>query len=100
MCGEGKSEEAKGGVEYLLTSPDAKYQNVDYYWYAHYYAALVMHRVSDEQFRKWYPEVRRAVLQKQQKDGFWYGEGVPEYCTAMALIILSVPFDFVPAYQR
>ena len=99
MCGEGKSEETQGGLDYLLAAPEGTFQGTDYYWYAHYYAALAMHRASDEQFKKWYPQVRSAVLQKQAKDGHWDGEGGAAYGTAMAIIILSVPYDFVPAYQ-
>ena len=99
-CGEGKSEEAQGGLEYLLAAPERTFRDTEWYWYAHYYAMLVMHRAGDEQFKKWYTQVRGAVLQKQAKDGHWDGEGGAAYGTAMAIIVLSIPYDFVPAYQR
>jgi hypothetical protein len=99
-CGEGKSDEAESGLAYLLSYKASKFQAVEYYMYAHYYACLVMHRLEDEKFNTWYTQVRTALLKKQAKDGRWQEDEGPAYGTAMAVIILSVPYNFVPAYQK
>jgi len=100
MCGEAKSEEVQGGLDYIMGFWERAPQYIEWYWYGMYYSSLAMHRASDEQFARWYPQVRRAVMQKQVRDGHWDGDEGPQYATAMALIVLSIPFDFVPAYQK
>jgi hypothetical protein len=102
MCGQHESPECKGGIRYLIDQPDKKFSSAgDYYYsYAHYYSALVMSQASDEQFKTWYPKIRDALLASQGRTGSWTTDGPPVYCTPMAVIILSIPYSYVPAYQR
>ena len=96
MCGRHESNEAKGGVRYLESLPADKFQKTEHYSYAHYYSALVMSMAGEEHFRAWYPQIRDALLARQAKDGSWGSS----YNTAMSLIVLSIPYCYVPAYQR
>jgi hypothetical protein len=37
----------------------------------------------------------------QAPDGTWHGDGIGEvYGTAIAIIILQLPFKFLPVFQR
>jgi len=96
MCGRHESPEVKGGIHYLESLPADKFQKTEHFFYAHYYAALVMSMAGDEHFRAWYPQIRDALLARQVRDGSWGSV----YNTNMALIILSIPYCYVPAYQR
>jgi squalene cyclase len=56
------------------------------------------------------PEAERAIdnglqylARAQNPDGSWPGqgeEGEPAYATSMAILILGVPYRFLPIYQR
>jgi hypothetical protein len=97
MCGRHASAEAKGGVRYLESLPAEKFEKCEFYAYAHYYAALVMSMAGEDHFRAWYPQIRNALLAHQAKTGSWAER---PYETSMALIVLSIPYCYVPAYQR
>ena len=51
---------------------------------------------------EWYTKIRDDLINnRQSKAGFWEDPGVcNEYGTAMALIILQIPNDFLPIFQR
>lgn len=97
MCGEYDSKEVEAGVKYLLNEPDEKFTKVGHYAYAHYYAIQVMHRSGEDVFSQWYPKIRDAWSAKLKVKGR-KKPGV--YNTAMAVIVLGAPSQFVPAYQR
>jgi hypothetical protein len=54
-----------------------------------------------EAWAEWYPAIRKELVVKQSASGFWTDSGVcNEYGTAMALIILQIPNDYLPIFQR
>jgi len=60
-----------------------------------------MYQAGESHYQKWYPKIRDALLPKQRSDGSWHGgSGGQEYSTAMAILILGVPYRFLPIYQR
>ena len=72
-----------------------------YYYYSHFYAALAMWFAGDEQWRPWYAAIRDELLARQYEDGSWNSESFGrEYATAMALLVMQLPNDVVPAFQR
>lgn len=53
-------------------------------------------------WRDWYPAIRNELLTSRRNDGSW-DIGIqlgPHYSTAMALIILQVPNNYLPILQR
>lgn len=102
MCGESaKGRAVKAGLGYLNRYPDQKFTKVDFFYYGHYYAVQAMYQAGESYYQQWYPQIQRALLRKQQSDGSWRG-GRPgtEGSTAMAVLILGVPYRFLPIYQR
>ena len=52
-------------------------------------------------WQQWYPAIRDELLRSRQQDGSWFnGQICPHYCTAMALIILQIPNNYLPILQR
>jgi hypothetical protein len=48
----------------------------------------------------WYPGIRDVLIARQTPDsGRWEGEVDPDYCTAMALIILQMPNRYLPVFN-
>ena len=103
MCGERTSKAVQRGLEYIRRLPEDKYQKTQFYYYAHYYAIQAMYQAGETSYQEWYPHIRDALLAKQRADGAWVAdseEGDPCYGTAMSILILGVPYRFLPIYQR
>ena len=49
---------------------------------------------------EWYPAIRNELLHRQEVSGFWADSICNEYGTAMALIILQIPNNYLPIFQR
>lgn len=98
MCGERESEQVKAGLAYLVGQPGGIFQECGQYYYGHYYGVQVMYQAGDKYYQDWYPRIRNALLKKQGADGGWTdGQGIG---TQMAILILGVPYRFLPIYQR
>ncbi|MCE9562048.1 MAG: prenyltransferase [Planctomycetes bacterium] len=73
-----------------------------HYWYGQYYAALAMWTAGDNYWSAWLPAIRDELLAKARASGgMWvdvnYGN---VYATAMALIVLQLPNNYLPILQK
>lgn len=101
-----KDESIEKGLEYLKqyrpgnnAPPDQMFQI--HYYYGHYYAAQAFWIVGGRYWKDWYPAVRDDMLQNRNPNGSWFdGRICPHYCTAMALIVLQMPNNYLPIFQR
>ena len=85
----------------FLPQPGAVTHERSYYFYGHYYAAMAMWQAGGERWAKWYPAVRDELLSKQKSDGSWFDSAIsPEFDTSMALLVLQVPNNYLPIFQR
>jgi hypothetical protein len=80
-------------------------QGEDYfghYFYAHLYMSQVMYLAGEDHWRGYYPAMRQVLIEKQNRDdGSWDGDHVgTTYGTAVALIILQLPYKNLPIMQR
>ena len=74
---------------------------ITHFFYGQYYAAQAMWLHGGDVWTEWYPAIRDELLARQSASGYWTDNGVcNEYGTAMALIILQIPNDFLPIFQR
>lgn len=48
----------------------------------------------------WYTATAESLLAAQQEDGSWQDPSCPEYGTSAALMVLQMPDDLTPLYQR
>ena len=74
-----------------------------YFWYGQYYTAQAMFHSPDAGDWDRYWAIAAPVLAaRQERNGLWLaGEGPgPAYNTAMALIILQIPNNYLPIFQR
>lgn len=103
MAGQGDSDAVKQGIDYLLRYGDKKFNEVKHYHYGHYYAIQCMYQNGDATYEAWYPKIRDALLRTQGQDGGWPGGQsgtTAAYSTSMSVLILGVPYRFLPIYQR
>jgi hypothetical protein len=71
-----------------------------YYFYGQYYAAQAMWQAGDENWTRWYPAARDDLIAHQHADGSWLDPIGNEVATAMALVVLQMPNNYLPIFQR
>ena len=72
-----------------------------HYYYAHLYLAQVMYLSGDSEWHHYFPLMRDTLVNTQDADGSWEGDQVgPTYGTAVALLILQLPYKSLPIMQR
>lgn len=74
-----------------------------YFWYGQYYTAQVMfHSPDPNDWDGYWSQASAVITARQDRNGLWLqGEGPgPAYNTAMALIILQIPNNYLPIFQR
>ena len=84
----------------------------DWFFYGNLYAAQSLHQVGKTSWGRtywdeWWPGMRNYLVKLQRPDGSWqtmryhssenFG---PAYFTACSLMILSVPLEILPTFQR
>lgn len=101
LCSQRQTKFLEAGMDYLKALPDNVFQTKNYYYYTHYYGMQAMVQDSDESYAMWYKKVRKSMLERQNKAGYWSGGsgGIPQ-STAMAILTLGTPYRFLPIYQR
>ncbi len=70
-------------------------------FYTHLYAAQAFYQAGDKYWDKYFPTARDQLLKLQTADGSWQGDYIGHvYGTSIALIILQLPYKYLPIYQR
>jgi hypothetical protein len=102
-AGEYDSKEVRDGIAYLRQfgkGVRARGRN-HHFFYGQYYAAQALWLQGGSAWSEWYSSMRDDLLNRQTAEGYWLDNGVcKEYGTAMALIVLQIPNDFLPIFQR
>jgi hypothetical protein len=101
-AGEYDAVELKKGLEFLWRNrpePEHAENRFDYY-YAQYYAVQAMFQAGGSLWSGWYKYVRDDLLSLQKTDGSWQDLVGANYATAMAAIILQIPYQYLPITER
>jgi prenyltransferase beta subunit len=94
--------EIEKGLEYLdqFVPRGSSFNRESHFFYGHYYAVQAMWHAGGERWAKWYPAIRESLIARQRDDGSWMDSICPEYGTAMACLILQMPNNYLPIFQR
>jgi squalene cyclase len=73
-----------------------------YFWYGHYYAVQAMYTAGSPYWEPYFEKLRRDLLVHQAPDGSWPNDTGPgsAFGTASAVLILEIPYRFLPIFQR
>ena len=73
-----------------------------HYYYGHYYAALAMWTAGGEHWAQWFPAVRDELLNRARAGGGMWADlnYSSAYATAMSLIVLQLPNNYLPIMQK
>ncbi len=91
------------GLDYLmqfLPAPGAARPEA-YYFYGQYYAAQAFWQTGGPRWQQWYPAARDELIRRQRDDGAWLDAAGGNHCAAaMACIVLQMPNNYLPIFQR
>jgi hypothetical protein len=101
------------GLDYLRRNLDSENRSYGrdggghyFFWYGHYYGVQAMYTAGTQggvdYWTPYFDSVRAEILRMQRPDGSFpnhVGPG-PTFGTAMAVLILEIPFRYLPIFQR
>lgn len=104
-AGEYDNPLAKKALEYVKkrigTGGSGRHGSWGHFYYAHLYMSQVMWLSGEEDWKWYFPPMRDWMIEQQAADGSWDGDGVgTTYGTAIALVILQMPYGYLPILQR
>ena len=97
-----KGPEIAKGLDYLnqFIPAEGVTHRESYYFYGHYYAVQAMWQAGGERWARWFPAIRDELIGRQRDDGSWISPKGNEYATAMSCVILQIPNNYLPIFQR
>jgi hypothetical protein len=101
--GEYGSKERENGIKYLMNQIPGSGQGrggESHFFYGNYYATQAMFMAGGNAWEKYWPAIRKELLQRQSSNGSWNGDAGDVYATSMALIMLQVPNRLLPILQK
>ena len=105
VCGEYDDPMVRTGSEYLFEKFDDSQR---YFTYGNFYAAPAQYMIGGETWVKWYAKIKTKLLKEAEPvTGGKYswpsghnGSPGPHWTTAVNTMILAMPYNYVPLYQR
>lgn len=73
-----------------------------FFWYGHYYGVQAMYLAGEPYWTPYFTATRDELLEMQRADGSFpnrVGPGTP-FGTAMGVLILEIPYRYLPIFQR
>lgn len=70
-------------------------------FYTHLYASQGFYMAGDAYWDVYFPRTRDQLIAMQGGDGSWNGDGIGQvFGTSIAVIILQLPYKYLPVFQR
>jgi hypothetical protein len=104
LLGQHNTREAQAAGDYLRRNPITETEG--FYYYTVYYCAQAAWQLGGDYWTDINRPIRRSLLQSQRADGSWSVQRGNEamagtaYGTSMAILALTVPYRYLPIYQR
>jgi hypothetical protein len=92
-------------LEYMTTRMpefDNRYRHHYFFYYGHYYAVQAFYIAGGNAWTVYFTRIRRELLERQLTSGAWpCSDGPGEaFGTAVATLILQIPYQYLPIFQR
>ena len=104
ICGEHHAPDTLAAANVLRRRP-LRYDE-QWFFYGVYYCMVGMFQVGGDAWTETRDVLAATLLERQSGDGAWTGQGSNEagfgagYCTSLAVLALSVEYQYLPIYQR
>jgi hypothetical protein len=100
MAGQYETKETKKAIEYLKRNLVGANTQGSHDFYTNFYGTQAMIQIGGEEWERYYRDLRKRLLTNQGSAGSWSGDVGSTYCTAIAVMILSLPYTYLPIFQR
>lgn len=103
MAGLYEAKETKLIVEYVKRTVTSENTMGQHDSYTSFYTAQALHQIGGQDWSKYFAARRTRFLREQQQDGSWRSTGwgaSPVMDTAMAVMVLALPYQYLPIYQK
>jgi hypothetical protein len=99
------SPEVKRAGAYLVSRGNLPRRGQSFFYYSIYYGSQATFQLGGNYWALYRPALHQVLLRNQNRNGSWSGGGSDSayganYCTAMAVLALTVEYRFLPIYQR
>jgi len=94
--------EIDSGLRFLVREWPIYYrapQTFDFY-YGHYYGIQAAFQRGGSFFSEWHRRIAGELLELQRPDGAWSDYVGVNYATAMATLIMQIPYQYLPIFER
>ncbi|MFM1871711.1 MAG: hypothetical protein RL398_1133, partial [Planctomycetota bacterium] len=104
-AGEYDSPIIRDALEYMDRQVDSfnrDWQDHYFFFYGNYYAVQAYYITGDPKWTTYFRKVKTRLLDRQRRDGSWpcrVGPG-EAFSTAVATLILQIPMQYLPIFQR
>lgn len=93
------------GLDYMSEHFEAYSSNYDEHfllYYGNYYAVQAFYQAGKERWERYFTAMREFLLNRQAAEGSWECRVGPgkTFATAVATLILAIPFQYLPIFQR
>jgi hypothetical protein len=104
-AGEYDSPIIRDALDYMdreLPRFSADTQGHYFFFYGHYYAVQAYYITGDPKWTQYFKRVKSVLLESQRGDGSWQCHTGPgdAFGTAVATLILQIPLQYLPIFQR
>jgi hypothetical protein len=100
-AGEYDNPMALRALAYCKDMIPSAHQRFGHWFYAQFYMAQAMYLAGEKEWDPFFPKLRDTLLKLQMEDGSWPGQNVGTvYSTAIALVVLQLPYEQLPIMQR
>jgi len=85
-----------------MFGPGGEFDGHYFFYYGHYYAVQAFFVAGGDAWTRYFTAVRRQLLDNQLSSGAWACEVGPgkAFGTAVATLILQIPYQYLPIFQR
>ena len=104
-AGEYDSPVIRDALDYMdrqVSSFSRDWRGPYFFFYGHYYAVQAYYITGHPKWQRYFRTIKRLLLDSQQGDGRWRCRVGPgdAFGTAMATLILQIPLQYLPIFQR
>lgn len=100
MAGQYKAKEADRACEYLKKNLNPRQTQGYHDFYTNFYGAQAMFQIGGEYWAKYFTAMRERLITSQSSDGSWRGDVGSTYSTAIGVMILCLPYRYLPIFQK
>lgn len=85
-----------------MSSFNRQYLGHYFFYYGHYYAVQAYYTAGGAKWRNYFGDISPLLLRAQQANGAWPNNVGPgeSFSTAVATLILQIPLQYLPIFQR